>query len=396
MHGPRVLQVFDSLGMGGAEVWLLELLRHWAGLPDAPRCDIVCTSGDTAIFDDEAKRLGANIFYVPFGRRHLPAFRRSLIKILRTGSYAAIHDHQDYAAGWHFWAANRVLPTRRIVHVHNPFFQLQLTRGKDFVGRIQLALSRRFVAKYATDVLGTSTDVLTEYGFRTPAFRNKNVQTLHCGFDVERFGGSRDEARQKLLSEFKVDNATRIVLFAGRIDHSVDSNHATTHKNAPLAVKIAIATLKTRDQLLFLFAGKRSDASPIIEQWVKDANCEESIRFLGIRNDIGTLMSGADLLLFPSRSEGLGMVAVEAQAAGLPVLASTGVPRECQVVPDMVRFVACEAPLDEWTKSLCDMLDTPRTAAATCQHLVKASAYSIPNSAAALEEIYSNCPRVPR
>lgn len=392
MHGPRVLQVFDSLGMGGAEVWLLELLRHWAGRADAPRCDIICTSGGTAIFDDEAKALGAEIFYVPFGRRHLTAFRRSLSEILRNGSYVAIHDHQDFAAGWHFWAAKRQLPVRRIVHVHNPFFQLQLTRGKDLIGRIQLALSRRFVARYATDVLGTSSDVLTEYGFRGPAFRHANIQTLHCGFDVARFGGDRDEARQKVLSEFNADNQTRIVLFAGRIDHTADSAHATTHKNAPLAVKIAIETLKSRDRLLFLFAGKRSEASPVIEQWVNDAGYADKIRFLGIRNDIGTLMRGADLLLFPSRSEGLGMVAVEAQAAGLPVLASTGVPRECLVVPNMVRFVACHAPLAQWTSNLCDMLDMPRTAAITCQNLVNASAYSIPNSAAALEKIYGNCP----
>ncbi len=262
MPGPRVLQVFDSLGMGGAEVWLLELLRFWAARPDSPRCDILCTSGGTAIFDEEAKQLGANIFYVPFGRRHWKAFSKSLNEILRQHSYDAMHDHQDYAAGWHFQAAKGHLPSRRVVHVHNPFFQLQLTRGKDFIGRIQLAISRRLVAKYATDVLGTSSDVLTEYGFRDRAFRNANVQTLHCGFAVERFIGQREQSRQRLLDEFKIDKATRIVLFAGRIDHTADSDHATTHKNAPLAVKIAIESLKASDKLLFLFAGKAGGASP--------------------------------------------------------------------------------------------------------------------------------------
>ena len=254
MPGPRVLQVFDSLGMGGAEVWLLELLRFWAARPDAPRCDILCTSGGTAIFDDEAKQLGAQIFYVPFGRRHWSVFSKSFNEVLRQHCYDAIHDHQDYAAGWHFLAARRHLPVRCAVHVHNPFYQLQLTRGKDLVGRVQLAVSRRLVARYATDVLGTSSDVLTEYGFRSRAFQKANIQTLHCGFDVERFIGDRAQARQKLLSEFKVDNSTQIVLFAGRIDHTSDSEHPTTHKNAPLAVKIAIESLKTRGNLLFVFA----------------------------------------------------------------------------------------------------------------------------------------------
>ncbi len=298
-----------------------------------------CTSGGTAIFDEEAKQLGRRSFTYHSVVVTWPPLVDRFRQILQNGSYNAIHDHQDYAAGWHFRVASRHLPVRRIVHVHNPFFQLQLTRGKDLVGRIQLALSRRFVAKYATDILGTSSDVLTEYGFRQSVFRHANIQTLHCGFAVERFVGNQDQARQKLLSEFNVGSSTRIVLFAGRIDHSADANHPTTHKNAPLAVKIAIETLKSHDNLLFLLAGKPSDASPVIEGWVREAHCENEVRFLGIRNDIGTLMRGADLLLFPSRSEGLGMVAVEAQAAGLPVLASTGVPREAEVVPDMVRFV---------------------------------------------------------
>ncbi len=129
----------------------------------------------------------------------------------------------------------------------------------------------------------------------------------------------------------------------------------------------------------------------MIEQWVKDAQRSDAIRFLGIRNDIGTLMRGSDLLLFPSRSEGLGMVAVEAQAAGLPVLTSTGVPRECSVVPGMVRFVPCSAPITQWASELQHMLDMPRTDPQTCQQLVAESAYSIPNSAAALEKIYSKC-----
>lgn len=384
----KVLQVFDSLGMGGAEVWLIELIRYWSSREGSPHCDILCTSGGTAIFDEEAKRLGAQIFYVPFGRRHYSQFRKSFVEILQQHNYDAIHDHQDYAAGWHLFAARKHLPKTRAVHVHNPFYQLQLTRGKDWVGKIQLAISRRLVARYATDILGTSSDVLTQYGYREPLFGRVNVQTLHCGFQVDRFVGDRDQARQQLLTEFNAHASTRIVLFAGRIDQSSDSNHPHTHKNAPLAIKIAIESLKSDDNLLFLFAGKAGGASPDLERWVREANCQQQIRFLGVRSDIGTLMQGADLLLFPSRSEGLGMVAVEAQAAGIPVLTSTGVPRECSVVPNLVRFIDCAAPLSVWVSALQELLAMERLDPQRCRALVSASAYSIPNSAASLQAIY--------
>ena len=54
------------------------------------------------IFDDEARRLGAQVHYVRYGRAHLPRFAKEFRQVLREGQYDAIHDHQDYASGWHF------------------------------------------------------------------------------------------------------------------------------------------------------------------------------------------------------------------------------------------------------------------------------------------------------
>ena len=42
------------------------------------------------------------------------------------------------------------------------------------------------------------------------------------------------------------------------------------------------------------------------------------------------------------------MVAVEAQAAGLPVLASTAVPREAIIIPELIKFLSLSEGLDHW------------------------------------------------
>jgi len=99
-------------------------------------------------------------------------------------------------------------------------------------------------------------------------------------------------------------------------------------------------------------------------------------------------MYASDVLLFPSRGEGLGMVAVEAQAAGLPVLASTAVPRECVVIPDLVRFEPLQRGAPDWARALLEHAARPRDIAAANKR-VAASPFAIENSARALIDLYS-------
>ena len=115
---------------------------------------------------------------------------------------------------------------------------------------------------------------------------------------------------------------------------------------------------------------------------------EGRIRFVGIRKDIERLMLASDVLLFPSRAEGLGMVAVEAQAAGLPVLASTDVPAECVVVPELVRFKEVEEGEAAWADDLLQLAGQPGTFHDANQR-VAASAFAIENSSRALVRLYS-------
>jgi hypothetical protein len=58
---PRVLQIVDTLGMGGAETWLMEVLRLWSKT-GAASMDFLLTGGRREIFDEEARCLGANLF----------------------------------------------------------------------------------------------------------------------------------------------------------------------------------------------------------------------------------------------------------------------------------------------------------------------------------------------
>ncbi|HEY0282314.1 MAG TPA: glycosyltransferase, partial [Rhizomicrobium sp.] len=96
----------------------------------------------------------------------------------------------------------------------------------------------------------------------------------------------------------------------------------------------------------------------------------------------------ADMLFFPSRQEWLGMVAVEAQAAGLPVLASDAVPAAAKVVPELYRSLPVHSSLADWTDALFATLNTPRVAMDAARRAVEASDFSIETSASRLARIY--------
>jgi glycosyltransferase involved in cell wall biosynthesis len=137
-----------------------------------------------------------------------------------------------------------------------------------------------------------------------------------------------------------------------------------------------------------LFAGAESAATAVLRDRVREAGLEGRIVFAGVRRDVSRLMSASEALLFPSQTEGLGMVAVEAQAAGLPVLASSIVPRECVVAPDLVRFKDTAADVGQWADELERVMALPRDPAAANRQVAR-SPYAISNSAAALEALYA-------
>ncbi len=385
----RSLQIVDTLSMGGAETWLMEVLRLWAARgPGAPTMDILATSGNPGLFDDEARGLGARVLHIPFGRRMLPAFVAHFRAVLRDGRYDALHDHQDRASGWHFLAGVGALPPVRIAHVHNPSYQIRDNYGVSPARRVTAAAGMALVRRLATHVTGTSQHVLDAYGFMTPAFAGVPRAPLYCGFRPERFVGDPDAARTSVCAELGWPSDARIVLFAGRIDRSAVRDDPQAHKNAPLAVDVAIACAQADARVRVLFAGAPSPAVPVLEGRIAAAGLTGRIRFAGVRSDIERLMLGSHVLLFPSREEGLGMVAVEAQAAGLPVVASTGVPRECAVVPGLTEFVPLGAPIDVWAGAVLRHVDAPRRAPTEANVLVAASPFAVTESARRLEALY--------
>jgi glycosyltransferase involved in cell wall biosynthesis len=101
------------------------------------------------------------------------------------------------------------------------------------------------------------------------------------------------------------------------------------------------------------------------------------------------MRAAMDLFLFPSRFEGLGLVLVEAQAAGLPCVLSSAVPEEADVVGPLVRRLPLAEPPAVWAEAvLAHRAAGGRIPQREALSLVERSPFNITTAVRALERIY--------
>ncbi len=390
MTSIRVLQVLSNFGIGGAETWLISLLRHFkhqtAALGCEVKIDVFLTHGFRDRLDDEAETLGANLIYARYSRKTLPAFISTWRKTLAEGYYDAIHDHQEFTAGWHFLFGAGRLPPVRIAHLHNPMSH-QASYGFSPARRAAIRIGNRLIAGQATHLLSTSRQLITEQGFDDlrPA-RHLRKMALYCGFDPERFKLDSTQARAQVRSEFSLNPQSKVMLFVGRLDSDMDETF--NQKNPTFCLEVARECARRDPDFICLLAGGGESMRSRLQERVRSWGLAERILLLGPRPDVPVLMVGADLLLFPSLAEGLGMVAVEAQAAGLPVIASDAVPIECRVIDGIVDFLPLAAGAEYWADKVMNKLHQAKPNARAANQAVVDSAFSIDNSAKRLLQIY--------
>ena len=89
-----------------------------------------------------------------------------------------------------------------------------------------------------------------------------------------------------------------------------------------------------------------------LEQHLKAKAAElgvaSKVIFLGMYSDIAGILQAFDAFVFPSLFEGLGLAIIEAQAAGLPCVASTAVPQETNVTPSLYFYCKfCHVSISE-------------------------------------------------
>ena len=114
---------------------------------------------------------------------------------------------------------------------------------------------------------------------------------------------------------------------------------------------------------------------------------ESAVRFLGPRQDVPALLSAMDCFIFPSHHEGLPVTLVEAQAAGLPVAASSAITDEVCITP-LVRRLGLDVPAGDWAAAALELAAGGFEARRCPADALRGAGYDIADTARWLEDFY--------
>ena len=345
----RVLHVLGSLGMGGAETWLMQVARFLD--PSRIRVDVAVNNPIETSYTTAARAMGWEVLICPSLQNPL-VYARGFARLMsENGPYDVVHSHLQFFSGLIMRVAHSAGVPVRIAHSRNSSDGKGLTPAR----WLYRQLMRQWLARHSTVLLAVSRNAaLGAFG---PTLGNQKHCRLMTAVDLSPFQQSVDAA--ELRRQLALPENAKVVGHVGSFRRQ---------KNHGFLLEVAKSVASKRHDVIFLLVGD-GPGRPAFEQRLRDENLTGQVRVIGERPDVPALMLGAmDGFLLPSLHEGLPRVLVEAQAAGLSCLASSTIDSEAAAFPGAVRFLSLDSGPEVWAaevlKSLVGSRDSSRGEAA--------------------------------
>lgn len=299
-----VLQINGRLSVSGVQTVLMNFYRN----VDRSKVQFAfAVQRDYPFdYDSEIYKLGGRVHYLPDMIENPSLFKKKLEELLNEHEeYKIVHCHYNFKNIEMLQIAKKCGITVRISHAHSMMKKERLTT------KIHLWLQSYLLRKNATDLIACS-KAAGRFLYCVDDF-----SVIHNAIDLNSYRFDEEKRIQKRL-ELGVDDEVKVI---GQI------GHINENKNQLFSLRL----LKKINIPFKFFIVGTGELEEEVKSFVKKNGLEENVVFLGVRDDVHELLQAFDLVLVPSHHEGLSIVAVESMAAGVPVLASTNLPKEIEI-----------------------------------------------------------------
>lgn len=220
-------------------------------------------------------------------------------ELLKKNNYVVIHSFKEYDSWPFFKAAKEAKIRKRILHRNvNPKQNHQSINGM-----LELK-GRRLSIKYASNLVGVSEICCKN------AYRKREYTVLYNSYDEQKYNAN---------VENRLSNGELVIT-------QVASYSDNKNQLFSLQVLKELKKLHESTRLNLVGAGVMNSYYQSLIDYVKSNNLESSVSFIDRCDNVEKIYEKNSFVIIPSSREGFSLVAVEAQACGINVFASSNVP----------------------------------------------------------------------
>ncbi len=334
----RILHVIGSLSTGGAQSFLLNLYSSINR--EELQFDFLVYGNAKEEYDDFVTKLGGKIFHIQKykiynGHEYINSFKSIINK--NKNRWVAVEIHTELDAGILSKACQK-LNIRCIAHAHSASFGLGI---KGFIrGKTYKILRRHVDIPFAC----SKQAALNRYGKKI----GEKAYILNNGIDLAKFRYS-PIFRDKIRTQYHISPSWTVYGHTGRFHES--KNHMFL-----LEVFKDIKSIDKNTKLILVGDGELLDQC---KSYAKELKIENDVIFAGSQIDVNKFYSAFDKLIMPSKYEGIPLTMIEAQANGLPILASTGIDNHSKLV-ETVKFMDLSCGAKQWAEAAVSLDSSDR------------------------------------
>lgn len=352
---------------GGVESFIMNYYRKLNR--EKIQFDFLCNN-KTVAYEDEIASLGGEIFKICARSENPSLYKKQMTAFFKENAseYCAIWVNVCSLANIDYLKfAKKFGIKTRIIHSHN-------TQNMDsFLRGLLHKFNRLFIGKYATHFFACTT-LAADWFYSKKLQKSLNFKLIFNAIDCEKFAFNssvREECRKEL----------------GITEKCVFGNVGRFHsqKNQGFLLDIFKEISEKRQDAVLILCGGGSDEEALYQK-TKDLNLEDKVLFVGVRSDVERLFQAMDVFILPSLYEGLGIVLIEAQAAGLPTLASDKVIPEDARVTNLLKFIPLDSGAENWANEAIEALKKSERPQTLCE--ISEKGYDINTQIAGLENFF--------
>lgn len=359
----RILHVLGRLDRGGAETMIMNLYRNINR--SQIQFDFVIHTNDQCEFNEEILGLGGKIYNIIRynGKNHF-AYKRAWETLLTAHpEYRLIHGHMRSTASIYLKIAKRYGLTT-IAHSHST-----ASRGNKIEQLVKnlMQIPIRYIADYK---FACSLDA-GRWLFGNKIELKNNFYLIKNAINIKKFTFDK-KTRDLIRNKYNLDD--KFVL--GHV------GNFTAPKNHNFLLDLFVEVQKTKKNTALLLIGDGELKKQIQEKALK-LGISSKVIIIKAENNVNEFLQAMDIFLFPSYFEGLGIAAIEAQAAGLPCIISNKVPEEVILTNLVVRLPL--QSIEDWNAVI---FNTNLSNRKNTSNLIRQQGYDIIDQANKMKSLY--------